>query len=83
MVEAHRRHCSGRWRATAITARIIVCRAVAGTVIVVIDVIFGSRSILRRSHHVISLCEVLTRSWLGGVGKSQAGSINDAIVPNE
>lgn len=71
LIQTHRRHGGGRWRAATVTARIVVGRAVARTVVVVIYGVLSSCSILRRSHDIIGLREMLSRARLRRVGKSQ------------
>lgn len=80
MIQTYWRHCGGGWCAAAVAARIVVRGAVTRTVVVVVGIVLSSCSVLRRSHYVVGLRKVLSRSWLRSVSESQAGRVDDAIV---
>jgi hypothetical protein len=55
-------------------------RCITWTIVVVIGGVFRSRAILCRSHYIVSLLIMLSRSWLRCVSECQASRINNSIV---
>lgn len=78
LVETHWGHRGSRRSARAVAAWIVVCCAVARTVIICI--VFSSCSILRSPHYLLGLREMLPRARLRSVCEGQASRVDNSIV---